>query len=31
MDNQLRLFGSATRLPEGFEYEPDLISVRSTR
>ena len=31
MDNQLKLFGSATRLPEGFKYEPDLITADEER
>ena len=31
MDNQLELFGSAARLPDGFEYQPDLITPDEER
>ena len=27
----IKLFGSATRLPEGFKYEPDLITADEER
>jgi alkylated DNA repair dioxygenase AlkB len=27
MENQLTIFGTTRRLPEGFEYEPDLVTA----